>query len=60
MPDKARFPWHVSRRDRNRNPTVVDADGRVVVEVLNGGLEAAERIVKASNRAAELMGLEEI
>lgn len=54
----ARFPWHVSHRDRNRNPTVVDVDGKVVAEVFEG-IEAAERIVKASNRVAQNMGLEE-
>jgi hypothetical protein len=57
---KVRFPWHVSHTDKSRYPTVVDADGMVVAQILNGGVEAAERIVTASNRVAENMGLEEV
>ena len=57
---KAKFPWRVSRCQKDFHPTVVDADDQVVAWLVNGSIEDAERIVKRCNAAAELCYLEEV
>lgn len=58
--EKVRFPWRVDTRDRNSTPRIVDADGKIVAQMMTGTYQDAERIVKASNRAAANRGMEEV
>jgi len=55
----ARFPWRVGSYHRTQQPTIVDADGVVVAQLMHGDTAQAKRIVQACNRAAEKAGLEE-
>ncbi len=57
---KAKIPWYVSSNNRTDRPTIIDARGMVVAQIMNGGFPAAERIVKSVNRAARLRGQTEI
>ena len=57
---RVRFPWHVSRVNRDRCPTIVDADNKVVCLLTSGTLEDAERIVRRCNADAEAREMTEV
>jgi hypothetical protein len=57
---KVRFPWRLSKIKKDDFPTIVDADGKVVCQMVSGTIEDAQRIVESSNRAAAGAGLEEV
>ncbi len=37
-----RLPWHLSKCDKNGNPTIADHEGKVICEFINGDKEVAQ------------------
>jgi hypothetical protein len=44
-----KYPWRVSSYSRNKRPTVIDADGKVVCQLVNGTMKDAEELVRRCN-----------